>query len=101
MQLSALVELLTWLKSELGIDLKTTQKLIIFLGIMDNEGIEMNELHKRTGITQTTLSRHVKNLEKKNLVHKYPHPDDGRVSLVGLTIKVKKMKEEIQKRLDS
>ncbi len=57
----------------------------VLLNIDPNEGTPSTALGPKMGMEVTSLSRTLKNMEEKNLVHREPNPEDGRSVLIKLT----------------
>ena len=60
---------------------------ILMMTLADTGRISLNELTKRVARDKSQMTRMIRSLERKGLVHREMSPDDGRVSLIFLTPK--------------
>ena len=60
---------------------------ILMMTLADTGRISLNELTKRVARDKSQMTRMIRSLETKGLVHREMSPDDGRVSLIFLTSK--------------
>jgi DNA-binding MarR family transcriptional regulator len=67
------------------------------LNTLDNNArLSVNEISQRTLVDQAWVSRSLRELELKNLVTRRKHPGDGRITLISLTAKGKRLLEKVR-----
>jgi DNA-binding MarR family transcriptional regulator len=67
------------------------------LNILDNRGrFSISELSRRSHVDKAWVSRSLRDLERRNLVVRRPHPRDARVSLVLLSAKGQELLDEVR-----
>ena len=94
-----MVDLQGLLRSHLKIKEATFQQ-VIAISVIPDIGIEMSSLSKKLGIDNSTATRLVNGLGKKNWIKKTLCPNDKRVVLVFLTIKGIVIQKKIESQLD-
>ncbi|CUJ23212.1 MarR family winged helix-turn-helix transcriptional regulator [Cognatishimia activa] len=58
---------------------------IVLMTLKDTGEIKLNELTARVARDKSQISRLIRTLEGKGLVHRKPSQEDGRISLISLT----------------
>ena len=72
---------------------KPSQGRVIFL-LLQKDNIPIHDLVEKTQLTKSTLSSHLDNMESIGFVKKIPSEEDKRETLVILTEKALKMKQD-------
>ena len=63
-------------------------------------GLDMTSLSKKIGVDNSTLTRLVDLLSKKELLERVNNPNDGRSKLILLTKKGMKLKREVENKIE-
>ena len=63
-------------------------------------GLDMTSLSKKIGVDNSTLTRLIDLLVKKNLLDRVNNPNDGRSKLILLTSKGMKLKHEVENKIE-
>lgn len=74
----------------------TMEQYGILATLWTEEGIALGELSHRVNKDHTNITRIVDKLEKKELIRRSPHPEDRRSTLLYVTDKGRRLREEIR-----
>ncbi|MFQ6678394.1 MAG: MarR family winged helix-turn-helix transcriptional regulator [Fidelibacterota bacterium] len=77
----------------------TLPQILLISSIPDN-GIDMTSLSQRLGVDNSTLTRLVDVLLKRDWVYKTKNVKDRRISLLFLTTKGEEIQEEVEEKID-
>jgi DNA-binding MarR family transcriptional regulator len=75
----------------------------VLLCLLAEGELRMVDIARRTGFDHSTVSRLVKELSRRKLVRRRPHPDDGRAQLLRPGVRGEALRDEIgrlQRRLN-
>ncbi len=72
-------------------------QFMTLLELWEEDGLTQADLVERLDVEQATLANTLKRMERDGLVHRAPHPDDGRAQLISLTAKARKLEVAAKK----
>ncbi len=74
----------------------TYSALMIIEGLKDQASLRMSQLAESVGTTPPTVTKLIRDLENKGLITKSPDQEDGRASIISLTVKGHEVAESIR-----
>lgn len=74
----------------------TYAQYLVMLVLWEEDGVPVTQVGERVLLDTGTLSPLVRRLEKSGLLTKKPHPDDGRVVVLQLTAKGRRLRERAE-----
>lgn len=94
-EIALLVRLTTSYSPRLG-DLDRSE-YVILSALDQHSPMAINNLAETLKLNLSTASRQVASMAAKKLIHRYPDPQNGRISLVDITNEGQKILERVQK----
>ena len=79
---------------------KITLSQITIITSIPLVGLDMTSLSKKIGVDNSTLTRLIDLLSKKEFLERVNNPKDGRSKLILLTTKGMKLKREVENKID-